>query len=181
MDFKWLKVSDYEKDILYRYVLDGVNHDIKVNDFPEFQYVADYEGGEAYLDWSNKIVFGFVSWASGQGGIVFVWDIYHNKVIHVGENEFVVKLLLYGNRLFALSDVCYYGHRAELMLSYADIIPNERELKWTVINVPYTESSLGSSNYLLEIKSNRLYFGNPSTNEFNEDKLVSVELPPDLK
>ena len=179
MDFKWLKVSDYEEDILFRYVLDGVNHDIKVNDFPEFEYVADYEGCEAYLDRSYNIVFGFVSWASGQGGIVFVWDIYHNKVIHVGENEFVVKLLLYGNRLFALHDVSYYGHRAELKLSYADIIPNERELRWTSIPIPYT-CSIGNSNFLLKIESNHLYFGSSNTKEFKDDDLVRVILPPCL-
>lgn len=177
MDFKWLKVSDYDEDILFRYILDGENHEIKVNDFPEFGYIAENECGKAYLDQSGKIVYGYISWASGQGGIVFVWDIYHNKVIHVSENVFVVELLLDGNRLFALRDVCYYGHSAELKVCYSDIISGERELKWNPISIPYT-SSKGNQYFYLKVKSNHLILGSSNSKEFKNNDLVSVKLPP---
>lgn len=68
----------------------------------------------------DNLVSCCITVASGQGGIVFVWDVTKKQFVHYSNGEFAVKVKVYNQHIYILREISYWGVKAHLRL---DVCP----------------------------------------------------------
>ena len=81
----------------------------------ELEYI-EYVDAEVF----DNLVSCCITVASGQGGIVFVWDVTKKQFVHYSNGEFAVKVRVYNQHVYILREISYWGVKAHLRL---DICP----------------------------------------------------------
>ncbi|WP_407720811.1 hypothetical protein [Ruminococcus sp. JE7B6] len=81
----------------------------------ELEYI-EYVDAEVF----DNLVSCCITVASGQGGIVFVWDVTKKQFVHYSNGEFAVKVKVYNQHIYILREISYWGVKAHLRL---DICP----------------------------------------------------------
>lgn len=90
-------------DVLIEVDLENKKADIKFSDVaPYWSYAneEDFEGGFAKV-FEDKVLFSVVT-ASGQGGIIAVWDGQTQKIVHVSEGAYCVAADVYDGKIYRL-------------------------------------------------------------------------------
>lgn len=107
---------------LLQYEVDGKIEIIPfsaIREYWEYATGEDFEGGSAYV--SGSYIVGFITVASGQGGIVFVWNVVNQKIEHVSEGAYTISVLLHGDTVYNLCCVANYMTPAHFMLCKAKL------------------------------------------------------------
>ena len=81
----------------------------------ELEYI-EYVDAEVF----DNLVSCCITVASGQGGIVFVWDVTKKQFVHYSNGEFAVKVRVYNQHVYILREISYWGVKAHLRL---DVCP----------------------------------------------------------
>lgn len=94
------------------------------------------EGYKIYTD-KDPIVYGLITWASGQGGLVFAWDTNKNDIVHFSEGSYAVEVAVYPeyNKVVYLAEVQHYGTKPYVLLCYSDFGVLDIEKEADTINI----------------------------------------------
>ena len=74
----------------------------------------------------DALVVGVITVASGQGGLIFVWDPVRDELIHASEGAFALTAIIKGDQVVSLHDVQYWG------------MPEHFELKYNIFGIKDT-------------------------------------------
>ena len=66
----------------------------------------------------DSLVVGVITVASGQGGLIFVWDPFRDELIHASEGAFALTAVIKGDQVVSLHDVQYWGMPEHFELKY---------------------------------------------------------------
>lgn len=70
----------------------------------------------------------------GQTGLVFVWDLVKNRIIHISDGEFAVRVLLIDDKVYSLHFVSYWGKNPEFKLNCMKL--GNKDLQKTPDSIP---------------------------------------------
>lgn len=127
---------------LLQYSVDGITNTIPLSAFQKHWAYAsseDIEGGSAYA--SGAYIVGFVTTASGQGGIVFVWNTATKKLEHISEGAYTIAVLLHDDIVYNLCCVMNYSTPAHFLLcksafgtmdAYAEVTIIDHECSYSI-------------------------------------------------
>jgi len=107
---------------LLQYEMDGKTEAIPfsaIRRYWEYATSEDFEGGSAYVN--GSYIIGFITVASGQGGLVFVWNIATHKIEHISGGAYTISVLLHGNTVYNFCCVTNYMTPAYFMLCKAKL------------------------------------------------------------
>ena len=107
---------------LLQYEVDGRIERIpfsSIREYWEYATVEDFEGGSAYV--SDSRIIGFITVASGQAGVVFVWNVENHLIEHLSEGAYTISVLLHGDTIYNLCCVMNYATPAHFMLCKAKL------------------------------------------------------------
>lgn len=76
---------------------------------------SHFEEGKAILSGDN-LIFSVLT-ASGQGGVVCVWNCNENRLIHISEGAFFETAVIFNDKLYVLRNVYCWGTPPHLRLS----------------------------------------------------------------
>lgn len=95
-----------ENDILAAYEKDGKADEIRLEDIrPYWDYANedDIEGARLYV--RDERIVALLSVASGQGGVVVIWDAESRRIVHVSEAAYAVAADLFDGYVYTLSAI----------------------------------------------------------------------------
>ena len=119
---------------LLQYEVDGEINFIPFSVIREFWVYAtseDFEGGSAYV--SDSYIVGFITVASGQGGIVFVWNALSHKIVHISEGAYTISVLLLRDKVYSLCYVTNYVTPAHFVLCITEFGLMDVDTEATVV------------------------------------------------
>ena len=98
-----------------------------------WSYLEDlFEGGTAKV--VGNYIIGTGLGASGQTGIVFIWDTEKDKLVHISEGAFAMDASILDNQVYVISETVIFGQRSHFELcraSFGTMNANESEyLDW---------------------------------------------------
>ena len=81
----------------------------------------------------DKIIFTLDAY-SGQVGLIGVWDVVNNKLIHLTNEEYIYKVALFDDKIMSIKRIGYWGHPVsydldEIELGIIDYEKSSRNLK----------------------------------------------------
>lgn len=103
---------------LLTYEFNGESREIKFSDLSGYwEYAKEdyFESGTA--EESNDYIIGTITTASGQGGIVYVWNKLENKLIHISDGAFAVSSALIDNSVYLLRFISSWGKRGRFAVT----------------------------------------------------------------
>jgi len=106
-----------DKDIFLEYIKENAQYFIPFSALlPYWSYATagDFEGGSAKV--IDDCIVGFLLTASGQGGLVFVWDTLESKIIHASDGAYAIAATIYKNMVYCLCCITNYVTRAHFAL-----------------------------------------------------------------
>ena len=119
---------------------------------------------EVSVSVNKQMIVGTITAFSGQTGIVFVWDLLKNRIIHVSNGAYAVRSILFNNKVYSLHFVSSWGKKPEFQLHSMDFGTKDPNKAPSIIFIPEAASKHSWSNNIeLNVINNRL------TLEIDED------------
>lgn len=118
MNIKYKATNEVLIEVVYK----DETFKIKFSDIiPFWQYATeeDFEDGKAKL--YDKYVIASILTASGQGGIIFVWDLEQKAVVCCFESEYCVDFTIQNKEIYSLHYVSHWGASPYFQLRKTDI------------------------------------------------------------
>lgn len=118
---------------------------------PYWSYTTPEDIEYTWVDAQQKFVVGIITVASGQGGILFVWDTEEQRIVHISDGSYAVRALLHHKQIYTIRYVYCWGTPAHLTAEVVDfgsldsqIEGNELKLNLELSdeNNPYDDPSL---------------------------------------
>ena len=106
-----------EGNVLIGYDVNSIHKEIKFSDIEPFWNYAneeDFENGRAYV-FGTLIAFSILV-ASGQGGVIIIWDTEKECVVHISEAAYSEAVYLFMERVYYLCQVSNYNTPSHLRL-----------------------------------------------------------------
>ena len=106
-----------EDGVLIEADVNDIHKEIRFSDIEPFWSCANeevFENGRAYV-FGNLIAF-FILVASGQGGVIIIWDTEKECVVHISEAAFCEAVYLFKERVYYLCQVSNYNTPSHLRL-----------------------------------------------------------------
>jgi len=100
-------------EIYYKNEIQDVSYSM-LQKFFEYASFDEIENCGAYIN--GQYIIAWLSVASGQGGIVLVWDVEQKEIVHLSEGAYVQKALLFNDKLYVLREVGCWGIKNYLSL-----------------------------------------------------------------
>ena len=140
---------------------------VQTNDkrlFLLYRRIAQYNKGltkanteEVSVILNDHMIVGTITAFKGQAGIVFVWDLDKNRIIHVSDGSYAVRVTLFNNIVYSLHFVSSWGKKAEFQLRCTDFGTKDPNKAPSIIPVPEAVSSHSwSDNIELKVVKNKL-------------------------
>ena len=118
---------------------------------PYWSY-ANADGVEGWeFKYSDKMIAGYLTTASGQGGIAFIWDAAEKKIVHLSNADFAISLSVANGYFYTLANICYWGTPSTVKLYRSKI--GTMNIEWdedVVTDIP--EDLLRLKDYSAYIK-----------------------------
>ena len=109
------KQMDLSSGVFARFDADNGVIELSLSDLEEYwQYANDDEIESISVSTNGKYVIAEFSVASGQGGVVTVWDE-DGRLVHISNGEYGIASTIFKGYVYTLQAICFYGHP----LSYA--------------------------------------------------------------
>lgn len=114
-----------------------------------------------WVDITQLYIMGIIRVASGQGGIIFVWDTVEERIVHLTEGAFAVRAAVHQGKVYTIRYVWHWGVAAYLMAEVVDFGGIDSRLEGTTIPLdfplsdevePQEDPSLG-----LDVNGNEIY------------------------
>ena len=116
MSIEHLKIVA-DKDIFLEYSKENAEYFVPFSALlPYWSYATsdNFEGGSAKA--VDNYIVGFLLTASGQGGLVFVWDTSGKKIIHASDGAYAIATTIHKNAVYCLCCITNYVTRAHFAL-----------------------------------------------------------------
>lgn len=126
-----------DENVLLQYKADGKIETIPfsaIREYWEYATSECFEGGSAYVCGSH--IIGFITVASGQGGVVFVWNVFTHKIEHISEGAYTISVLLHDGQVYNLCCVENYITPAHFVLGRINLGTKDAYKEATI--VPFT-------------------------------------------
>lgn len=145
-------------------LVNGEEYRVSYSDLQK--YFADanpdtIERTRCYYDEANACVVALYTFASGQGGGVFVWDVASKQITHISDGSFAIKCVVHQGNVFTLRHISYYGHAPELVLDSCslNLKPGKKYHKYDLNIALDADSHFDINNYTLELVGNVIRVG----------------------
>lgn len=119
---------------LLQYEVNGAIHTIPFSailSYWKYATADDFEGGHAYV--SGLHIIGFITVASGQGGVIFVWNAITHKIEHISDGAYVISVILYHNMIYSLCVITNYFMSAKFCLYKIEFGTKDIDLEACVV------------------------------------------------
>lgn len=126
-------------DVIAKYLSEGKEYEINYSTIKPYWFYAskaDVESVRATLLDGDNLLFILIT-ASGQGGVIFIWDTKAHKVIHVSEGAYAVAGAVYNDKVYAFRDVHHWGIEPYTAISEIGIetMDTYTEYEWERLNI----------------------------------------------
>ena len=105
---------------LLTYEFNGEQRKIKFSDLSQYWEYAnedDFESGT--VEENEDYIIGTMTTASGQVGIIYVWNKLENKLAHISDGAFAVSAALADNSVYLLCAISSWGKKESFMVTKA--------------------------------------------------------------
>lgn len=116
-----LKVVN-KNGILLKYDYKDVNNNLRhsvISKHWEYANEEELEEIKVYAD--KSLLVGLLTVASGQGGVIFVYDMEKKELIHISEGSYAVDVKLKDDNIFVLHYVSNWGSKSNFMVSKTEL------------------------------------------------------------
>lgn len=149
---------------IYQYTKENKTRRITFYRIRKYWDYANAEQNEGItVSVQNQYIICILIVASGQGGIVFVWDTEKNCIVHLSEASYAVKSIVAEGNVISLCHVAHYGTRPyfTLICSEFNTIDVWKEPKSLVVEgiEDDLDNEYSLDNYTLCMDGNNLICG----------------------
>lgn len=103
---------------LLTYEFNGEQREIKFSDLSKYWKYANEDNFESgTVEEFRDYIVGTMTTASGQDGIVYVWNKLENKLAHISDGAFAVSAALADNSVYLLCVISSWGNKESFMVT----------------------------------------------------------------
>lgn len=152
-----LKVVN-KNGILLKYDYKGVKNNLRhsiISKHWEYANEEELEEIKVYAD--KNLLIGLLTVASGQGGVIFVYDMEKKELIHISEGSYAVDVKQRDNNLFVLHYVSNWGSKSNFMVSKTELGIMD---PWNEVDVVLKDLEIDEDKWNGSVDSIVMSFGN---------------------